>query len=315
MTVGVISHLGNPDFDDVRRLASIAEASGADWLGLPDAFWWRDTWLLAAEAARVTTTLVIGPVVTNPYLRHPFLTVAAVATLQDVAGPRVQLGLAAGGSEVTAVAGVRRDDAPERVAEVVSLVRRVATGAPFLESGGLRLEVPLARPTVLVAGRAQRLLEVAGRVADRVLLWSVPFSDLERSAAAVRAARGRRTERRDPELVWAPAVAHDERTRQSHVASLPYAVLNSRPRLQRGWGVDGPTVGRIRELVVAGDLPGASTLVPPAARDDFILPSPDPDLVAERARAIRATSLAVPVFRVEDVRPRVEWARRVLAAR
>ena len=89
----------------MRALAGAAEAAGADWLGLPDAFWWRDTWLLLAEAARATTRLEIGPMVTNPYLRHPFHTVAAVASLQDLAGARVFVGIGAGGSEVSAPPG------------------------------------------------------------------------------------------------------------------------------------------------------------------------------------------------------------------
>ena len=83
MTVGVIAHIENPGFDDVRQLARTAEQAGADWLGVADAFWWRDTWLLLAEAARATDRIRLGPLVTNPYLRHPFLTVAALASLQD----------------------------------------------------------------------------------------------------------------------------------------------------------------------------------------------------------------------------------------
>src|SRR6266446_8800934 len=123
MAVGVISHLPNPSFAQVRDLARAAEKAGADWLGLPDAFWWRDTWLLLAEAARVTERIEIGPLVTNPYLRHPFQTVAAVATLQDLAGPRVFVGLAAGGSEVSGAAAISRSDAPRRVHELAQLIR------------------------------------------------------------------------------------------------------------------------------------------------------------------------------------------------
>lgn len=50
MSVGVIAHLDNPTIDEIERLAVAAEAAGGDWLGIADAFWWRDTWLLAAAA-------------------------------------------------------------------------------------------------------------------------------------------------------------------------------------------------------------------------------------------------------------------------
>src|ERR1700720_4421590 len=128
MSVGVITHLHNAGFDDVCALAQAAEDAGADWLGLPDAFWWRDTWLLLAEAARATTRIEIGPMVTNPYLRHPFHTVAAVASLQELAGGRVFVGIGAGGSEVSGAAGVSRRDAPARVRALVRLLRGVAGG-------------------------------------------------------------------------------------------------------------------------------------------------------------------------------------------
>src|SRR5260370_24218160 len=126
MPVGVISHLPNVSFEQVRALARAAEAAGADGVGLPDAFWWRDTWLLLAEAARVTERIEIGPLVTNPYLRHPFHTAAAVASLQDLAGQRVFVGLGAGGSEVTGAAGVSRRDAAARVGALAKLLHRVS---------------------------------------------------------------------------------------------------------------------------------------------------------------------------------------------
>ena len=115
-----------------------AESAGADWLGLPNAFWWRDTWILAAEAARVTQRLAVGPVVTNPYTRHPFVTLAAIATLQDLAGPRVILGVGAGGSEIGGAAKISRADAPERTAELAGLIRRVTAGQPLDEASGHR---------------------------------------------------------------------------------------------------------------------------------------------------------------------------------
>ena len=119
--VGVTCHLLNPTLDEVADLARASETAGADWLGLPDAFWWRDTWLLVDAALEATDRIPVGPMVTNPFLRHPFQTAAAVATVQDRYGDRVLLGIAAGGSEVSGAAGVDRRDAAERIEELVTL--------------------------------------------------------------------------------------------------------------------------------------------------------------------------------------------------
>ena len=113
--IGVLLHIDNPTIADVEDVARAAEVAGADFLGLPDAFWWRDTWVLAARAAAATTRLDVGPFVTNPYTRHPFQTVASLATLQELAGGRVQIAIGAGGSELSAAAGIDRGDAATRI--------------------------------------------------------------------------------------------------------------------------------------------------------------------------------------------------------
>ena len=42
MAVGVIGHVMNPTRDDAIAMATAAERAGAGWIGLADAFWWRD---------------------------------------------------------------------------------------------------------------------------------------------------------------------------------------------------------------------------------------------------------------------------------
>jgi 5,10-methylenetetrahydromethanopterin reductase len=305
MPVGVISHLPNVSFAEVRSLARAAEAAGADWLGLPDAFWWRDTWLLLAEAARVTERIEIGPVVTNPYLRHPFHTVAALASLQDLAGPRVFLGVGAGGSELSGAAGINRNDAAQRVRELVSLVRNVATGQPLDAKSGRALELPLSPASILIAGRGDRVLQTAGAVADRALLWAIPRSDLQRSTAVINSA-GR------PELVWAPLVDHGGTSRDRVRTIAAYSVLNSHPSVQARWGISPESLAELRKRLVGGGAATAQDLVPEAALDDLILSDPSPASAARVAAAIGAPSLAIPAFAIAEVAERVAWAREVL---
>jgi alkanesulfonate monooxygenase SsuD/methylene tetrahydromethanopterin reductase-like flavin-dependent oxidoreductase (luciferase family) len=315
MAVGVISHLPNVSFEQVRALARAAEAAGADWLGLPDAFWWRDTWLFLAEAARVTERIEIGPLVTNPYLRHPFHTVAAVASLQDLAGRRVFVGIGAGGSEVTGAAGISRRDAPKRVRALVALLRRVARGEPLDSASGRTLEVPLHAAPVLVAGRGNGILDAAGRCADRAMLWAVPTSDLVRSAAVISAGAhtGREAEGPAPEVVWAPLVDHGGQSRQRVHTIAAYSVLNSGKEIQARWGLDRPTIDRLRAVLVGGGAAAAQDLVPASALDDLILQDASPARVGALAKTIGATSIAIPAFAIEEVGERVAWARTVVS--
>ena len=316
MAVGVITHLLNVTFDEVRALASAAEAAGADWVGTPDAFWWRDGWMLLAAVAQATDAVEIGPMVTNPYLRHPFHTVSAMATLQDLAGPRVFLGVAAGGAEVSGAAGVSRADAPRRVRDLAKLMRDVAAGAPLDSRSGRVLEVRLQPAPILVAGRGDGMLRAAGRVGDRALLWAVPQTDLDRSVEVIAegARAGREGPGEQPELVWAPLVdfGGPSRARVRNIAA--YSVLNSRPELQSRWGLSSADVARLRELLVGGGAAAAADLVPSAALDDLIIADADPANAGAIARRIGATSIALPAFSIDELPERVAWARQLLAA-
>jgi 5,10-methylenetetrahydromethanopterin reductase len=310
--VGVIGHVPNPTLADGVALARAAEAAGARWVGVADAFWWRDAWMMLGRIADATTRIEVGPAMTNPYLRHRFHTVAALATLAELAPRRTFLGVTAGGSEVTAAAHVSRRDAPERVAELVRLVRDVASGRALDPASGRTLDVPLPPVPVLVAGRGDRMLRTAGAVADRVLLWAIPDSDLDRSVEIVLDGAADRDE--PPELVWAPLVEHDPSLRSSIMHVAVYASLNTRREIRSRWGLTDELVERIRSTLVAGGTAAAVELVPERALDDLLITDASPDLVAARASALGVRSIAVPGYAVESVPSHVRWAASVEAS-
>jgi 5,10-methylenetetrahydromethanopterin reductase len=310
VSVGVVSHLDNPTVADVVALAVAAEDAGAEWLGIADAFWWRDTWLLLAAAARATSRLSLGPVVTNPYLRHPFHTVAALATLQEIAGDRVFVGIGAGGSELGGAAHVSRRDAPARIEALAALIRSVAADGLLDQTSGRRLDVPLAPVPVMVAGRGDGVLTSAGRVADRSLLWAIPSSDLDRSVAVVRAGASARSS--GPDLVWAPLVVHDDRDRDRVQVIAAYGIVNASPDLRSRWGVDDDLVARVRTALVGGGAAAGAHLVPDHVVDDVADPDPRPARHAAVAVRIGARHLAVPAYDIATVGARIAWAHAVL---
>ena len=309
--VGVISHVPNPSVAQAIGLARAAEGAGARWIGVADAFWWRDVWMLLGEVAAATERIEIGPAMTSPYMRHRFHTASALATLQEAAPGRVFCGVAAGGSEVTAAAGISRRDAAAQVAALVTLLHEVAASGKLDAASGRGLEVGLAPVPILMAGRGDQMLRTAGAMADRVLLWAIPASDLDRSASIVRDGAAHRP--RPPEMIWAPLVQHRDAPRTSILHVAVYASLNTAAVARRGWGLDGARVEAIRAELVRGDVSAAGALVPPAALKDLVFEDPDPARVSAIARGLGVSSLAVPGFDPATIGGHIGWASSVEA--
>ena len=309
--VGVINHVPNPDPGQAVGLAQSSEGAGAEWIGVADAFWWRDVWLLLGEVAAATERIELGPAMTNPYMRHRFHTASALATLQEMAPGRVFCGIAAGGSEVTAAAGIPRRDAAARVTELVTFLREVSAGGTLDAASGRGLDVDLDSVPILMAGRGDQMLRTAGALADRVLLWAIPASDLERSASIVGDGAARRP--RPPELIWAPLVRHGDAPQASILHVAVYASLNTASAVRHRWGLDDARSEAIRAELVRGDVSAAGALVPPAALDDLVFDDPDPAPIAAIARGLGVSSLAVPGFAPATVGDHIGWAASVEA--
>src|SRR5919206_2930105 len=61
---------------------------------------WREAFSLLGAAALATSRIRLGPGVTNPVTRDPAVVAAGMATLVEMAGPRVVLGIGTGDSSL-----------------------------------------------------------------------------------------------------------------------------------------------------------------------------------------------------------------------
>ncbi len=304
--VGVIGHIANPTIDDSVALAQAAESAGASWIGLADAFWWRDVWMQLVAVASATASIEVGPAMTNPYMRHRFHTLSALATLQELAPGRTFLGVTAGGSEVTAAAGMPRTDAPDQVQQLVQTLLTVAEGQPLDANSGRTLDLRLEPAPVLMAARGNKMLRTAGRLADRILLWAIPDSDLERSIRIIEEGASGRVI--PPTLIWAPLIQHDDSLRDSLMHVAVYACLNTRSAIRKSWGLDDGLVGDIRAELVSGDTSAAAALVPEAALGDLVVTDLAPSEIANRATELGIEQMAVPGYSVTTVADHIGWA-------
>jgi probable F420-dependent oxidoreductase len=171
-----VTVLPDPPASRLVELLQLAERNGFQYGWTYDShILWQEPYPLLTMAALATSTLHLGLNVTNPGTREPTVTASAFATLQDISGGRMIMGIGRGDSARRTI-GLQ----PVKVAEFersVTAIRALMRGETVHWNetdieltwlGGL--SEPLPPVPVYVAGYGPKVLAIAGRCADGVVI-------------------------------------------------------------------------------------------------------------------------------------------------
>src|SRR6266851_4698845 len=165
-------------------LTKLAETQGFDYAWLFDSHvLWQEVYPLFTLMAVNTKRIKIGPCVTNPGTRDPTVTASALATLNEISGGRMVMGIGRGDS-ARRVLG-QKPVTVESLEQTCKQVRDLAAGREVNYDGQpVQLKWASGELPVWVAAYGPKALRMAGRVADGVVLqiadpymveWSVRF--------------------------------------------------------------------------------------------------------------------------------------------
>jgi len=158
-------------FERSVDLAKRAEANGFGYGWMFDSHvLWRDPYPLLTLIGAATTNMRLGTCVTNPATRDITVTASALATLNEITGGRMDLGIGRGDS-ARRVMGKK----PTTVAYMEECCRivRSLTGGEKITLDGTEIQMPWATRgpvPIWVAGYGPMALAAAGRVADGIIL-------------------------------------------------------------------------------------------------------------------------------------------------
>jgi 5,10-methylenetetrahydromethanopterin reductase len=184
--------------DRVPALAQAAERAGFRALRVGDMqSTHRELYTALTLIAASTSRVQFGPGVTNPVTRHPVVAASAMATLHEYSGGRAVFGIGTGDSAVHNLGGK-----PATITELEEYIRAVrglhAIGRAEYRGSPLVLEWWTGGPIpIVVSAHGPRMLRLAGRVADAVVV-GLGMGELAREYAAEEIAAGAREAGRDP---------------------------------------------------------------------------------------------------------------------
>ena len=241
----------DPPYQRFIDLVKHAEQLGFDYGWTYDSHvLWQESIPTLALAAKATSTIKLGHMVTNPGTREPTVLASAYATLQDISDGRMVMGIGRGDS---ARRYIGLDPVPvKRFEETLAMIKPFMNGRPVSWNGKDDLHLAWVRPELPeiemhVAGYGPRALAVAGRQGDGVIIQLADpdiirwIMDTARRAAAEAG--------RDPAalkcIVSAPShITDDIAAAREQVRWFPAMVSNHVRDLIRRYGADGSVVPR-----------------------------------------------------------------------
>jgi len=177
-----------------------AESFGFDFLGYGDSpTLWMDPYVILALAAQVTQRVRLGITVTNPVTRHPAVAASALATLQHLSDGRVFCGVGGGDS---AIYNSQLKPAPlSKIEAYVRTLQGLTGGAEAAYEGArIKFQWQPRRVPVWMSAEGPKTLDLAGRIADGVIIGCGITEDVVKDSIA-RIAAGARAAGRDPDTI------------------------------------------------------------------------------------------------------------------
>jgi probable F420-dependent oxidoreductase len=196
-----------PDIS-VERIVALtqqAEAAGFEYGWIFDSHvLWKEPYPLLTLMANATRKMRLGPCVTNPAVRDLTVTASLFATLNLISGGRMELGIGRGDSSRRVLG--KKPVTPAELERAVGTFRELTAGQEVQYEGQpARLTWATGSPPVWIAGYGPKVLGLAGRIAEGVILQ---FADPDLIAWCLGFVRqGAREAGRDPKSVEVMAAA------------------------------------------------------------------------------------------------------------
>jgi len=283
------------------QLGQLAEEKGFTALLVNEG---RGDALACAEAVALATSRIqVGTNIANIYFRHPFLAAMTAATIAELSGGRLLLGLGVSHRPLIESLGMKMEQPRQYMREYVQTVKKALSGQPI---GSFFRPRPSAHPVpVYVASVTTETAEVGGEFADGIMPFLPARSYLTRLLEAARGAAQRAG--KDPKaldcIVSIPTFISEDLEQARSAARYNLAFFAQLPFYRMQWRRSGfvDEVNALKELwEKRGNRRAAAALVSDRMVEEVCIFGP-PSMCKEQLAAFHEAGAAMPVIAVSPV--------------
>ncbi len=289
----VISSFGQTPFSELISLAREAEGRGFEAVFCPE--FMNDALATCQALAASTEKVKVGTWIANIYLRHPYLCAETAATIDEVSGGRLLLGL--GVSHRPIVEGVlheKMEKPRDYFRTYISTVRRILRGEGVEGSPAQPRPAKYGVP-LYAAALALGTVELAGELCDGVMLYLCPKARLSRIQEALQrgAAKAGRSVSDIERTTGLPAFISEDLSAARASAKANLAFYGALPFYNRLFQNSG--FKKEAEALARGEQKAAAEGVSDQMVDELCLVGP-PSRCREQLSAFRDAGVQLPII-------------------
>lgn len=314
--------------EQVPGLIELAEQAGfgAFWKGESNS---TDPFVMLSAVASRTKKIKLGTAIYHIYGRSPVTLGIQAATLQDLSGGRLLLGLGVANKAIAGWHGGVFDRPLKRAREYIDVVRKVAAGERTEYEGeiyqtGKRFQLSWKpshpKVPVYLAGLGPQMTKLVGKISDGIVINMATPAKVKEIVARVH--EGAREAGRDPSKIEVVAKSRvslnpdKQKAREKLRQVLTfYNIADHYSDMLRGMGFD-KEVSTIHEAFQKGGFKAAMGALTDEYMDKLpVVPASDVREIKERMKAfeeVGVTRMVIPYVPVTE--PVVEDARRFFEA-
>ena len=281
----------------VVEAAVVAERLGCSRVWIPDeGLAARECWVTLGAVAAATETVEVGTGITNAYTRHPGMTAAAVATLDEASGGRAALGIGAGGALTLTALAIERRAPITAMRELVTTSRALWSGETVDGDGvaggfhQARLGYGRADIPVWLAGRGPRVMQLGGELADGFIVSFVHKELIGEHVALIRGTADAHGRPR-PRLCYMTALATTEQAREAARAGLTFRLVDSPAEVKDRIGLGPRAEAAIRQGLADGGPAAAARFVRDDWVDAFVISGTPDECRSELSQLVQANGI------------------------